>query len=108
MAVVEGVVSEGAERKLPPAVVVEGPLVDAKFLDSYRLPVVVAVVLASSIHPMSKEPARMQPGDTIYVNDRTCGQGYARRVSVDENGERKRQCVKWSFFPAEIIGTPIR
>jgi hypothetical protein len=50
----------------------------------------------------------MKPGDTVYVNDRMCGQGYARWVSVDETGERKRQCVKWSFFPPEIIGTPIR
>lgn len=35
MAGVEGVVSEGADRKLPPGVVVSGPLVEAKFRDSY-------------------------------------------------------------------------
>ena len=36
MTAVQGVVSEeGADRKMPPGVVVEGPLVDAKFLNSY-------------------------------------------------------------------------
>ncbi|MBV9560941.1 MAG: acyl-CoA desaturase [Bradyrhizobium sp.] len=36
MTAIQGVVSdEGADRKMPPGVLVEGPLVDAKFLDSY-------------------------------------------------------------------------
>ena len=36
MNVVEGVASDGGvEAKMPPGVVVEGPLVDAKFFDSY-------------------------------------------------------------------------
>ena len=36
MTAVQGVASEeGADRKMPPGVVVEGPLVDAKFRDSY-------------------------------------------------------------------------
>ena len=36
MTAVRGVVSEeGADRKMPPGVLVEGPVVDAKFLDSY-------------------------------------------------------------------------
>src|SRR5438270_12428229 len=36
MSVIEGVVSEeGADRKMPPGVLVEGPVVDAKFRDSY-------------------------------------------------------------------------
>src|SRR5262245_47342944 len=36
MTAIDGVVSEeGADRKMPPGVLVEGPLVDAKFLDSY-------------------------------------------------------------------------
>jgi hypothetical protein len=75
---------------------------------AWSLPAVTALIVASSVLPMKEEPRSMKPGDTVYVNDRTCGQGYARRVSVDENGEGKRLCVKWSFFPPEIIGTPIR
>jgi hypothetical protein len=75
---------------------------------AWSLPVVTALVLASSVVPMKDEPRVMKPGDTIHVMDRNCGQGYARQVSVDENGERHRRCVKWSFFPPEIIGTPIR
>src|SRR5664279_4486704 len=36
MTAVQGVVSqEVADRKMPPGVLVEGPVVDAKFLDSY-------------------------------------------------------------------------
>src|SRR4051812_50212096 len=36
MSVIESVVSaEGAERKMPPGVLVEGPVVEAKFRDSY-------------------------------------------------------------------------
>jgi len=47
MAVLEGVVSEqGADRKLPPGVVVEGPLVEAKFRDSY---IAFALMVGGSI-----------------------------------------------------------
>ena len=47
MTMVQGVASEaGAERKLPRGVVVEGPLVDAKFLDSY---VAFALMVGGSI-----------------------------------------------------------
>ena len=36
MSAIQGVVSEqGADQKMPPGVLVEGPLVDAKFRDSY-------------------------------------------------------------------------
>ena len=36
MIAVQGAVSEeGADRKMPPGVLLEGPVVDAKFLDSY-------------------------------------------------------------------------
>ena len=36
MTAIQGVVSEeGADRKMPPGVLLEGPVVDAKFLDSY-------------------------------------------------------------------------
>jgi len=36
MTAVQRVVSEeGADRKMPPGVLLEGPVVDAKFLDSY-------------------------------------------------------------------------
>src|SRR6185437_9427180 len=36
MTAIQGVVSaEGADQKMPPGVLVEGPLVDAKFRDSY-------------------------------------------------------------------------
>src|SRR4051794_38458987 len=47
MAVLEGVGSEaGADRKLPPGVVVEGPLVEAKFRDSY---IAFALMVGGSI-----------------------------------------------------------
>ena len=47
MAVLEGVVSEeGADRKMPPGVVVEGPLVEAKFRNSY---IAFAMMVGGSI-----------------------------------------------------------
>ena len=47
MTAIQGVVSaEGADQKMPPGVLVEGPLVDAKFRDSY---VAFGIMIAGSI-----------------------------------------------------------
>jgi stearoyl-CoA desaturase (Delta-9 desaturase) len=47
MTAVEGVVSEeGADRKMPPGVLLEGPVVNAKLLDSY---VALGIMIAGSI-----------------------------------------------------------
>jgi hypothetical protein len=74
-----------------------------------RLLISVAIVMASTachafVIRHKEEPKQMRPGQTIHVFDRTCGDGYAKRVSVDEiNGERMRKCVRVHYSPPEIV-----
>lgn len=73
-----------------------------------RLLITAAIVMASTaghaFYPRKEEPKQMRPGRTIHVFDRTCGDGYAKRVSVDEiSGERTRKCVRVNYFPPEIV-----
>lgn len=74
-----------------------------------RLLITAAIVMASTaghafVVPYKEEPKQMRPGQTVHVFDRTCGDGYAKRVSVDEvSGERTRKCVRVHRSPPEII-----
>jgi hypothetical protein len=74
-----------------------------------RLLISAAIVMASTAGyafgvPHKEEPKQMRPGQVLHVFDRTCGDGYAKRVSVDEiSGERTRKCVRVHYFPPEIV-----